>query len=95
MVLGYPELKARLPKDRVIIMDLLQEAMGYPCDTPTYPPSAIQSALGGIFSDLDFSTLAEGYHTKQGIFDPKNVEERAERVRKWLASREEEEIVGE
>lgn len=76
-------------------MDILQEVNSTACDVPTYPPSAIASSLGGIFSDLDFSGLSEGYASKKGIFDPANVEERAERVRKFLAEREENEIVGE
>jgi hypothetical protein len=97
MLLGYPSLMKRLEGEGkpVIITDLLQEVNSTPCDVPTYPPSAIKEALGGIFKDLDFSGLGEGYATKKGIWDPANVEERCKKVRKMLNEREEEEIVGE
>lgn len=97
MVIGYPTLKSRLEKEGkpVIVLDILQEVNDFPCDIPTYPPSAIASSLGGIFSDLDFSGLSEGYSSKKGIFDPENVEERAKAVRSYLRNREEDEIVGE
>jgi hypothetical protein len=94
MVIGYPDAKARLAKEGVVVLDILQEVNGFPCDIPTYPPSAIASSLGGIVSDLDFSGLSEGYASKKGIFDPENVEQRAAAVRKWLLEREEDEIIG-
>lgn len=66
-----------------------------PCDTPLHPREELASSMGGMFSDLDFSGLSEGYASKQGIFDPERAAERAEMVRKWLRERPEQEIVRE
>lgn len=52
-------------------------------------------AQDGLFADFDFSSLSEGYASKEGIFAPANIKERAEQVLHWLYAREEEEIVGE
>ncbi|WWC61930.1 uncharacterized protein I303_104516 [Kwoniella dejecticola CBS 10117] len=95
MLIGYPELKARLEKEGkpVILLDTLQEVEALPCDTPTYPISKLKASNNGIFSSLDFSTLSEEYASKSGIYDPKNASERARRVRNWLRDREESEIV--
>lgn len=98
MIIGFQDLKSRLPKDKIIILDLLQECGSTPCDVPTYPSSLISAAQGGIFTDLNLSGLTngeEGYASKKGIFAPANVGWRADRVRKWLFDREEQEIVGE
>lgn len=99
MIIGYPELKSRLEAQGKppVILDILQEVNRHACDTPTYPPEAIQNDkdLGELFKDLDFSGLDEGYASKEGIFAPERVKERAARVRKWLYERPEEEIVGE
>ncbi|WWD17045.1 hypothetical protein CI109_101482 [Kwoniella shandongensis] len=95
LLLGYPDLKARLEKSDkpVILNDLLQEVNGYPCDTPTSPVSALAASNGGIFSSLDFSTLSPNYASKKGIYAPENASERARQVRNWLRDREEGEIV--
>ena len=99
MIVGYPDLLSRLSADGKppIILDILQEVNRHACDTPTYPPEKIKNdeTLGELFKDLDFSGLGEGYASKQGIFAPERVRERASRVRKWLYDRPEKEIVGE
>ena len=102
MILGYPSLRSRLESEGKppIILDILQEANGHPCDTPTYPVEAIindeDPELRAIFKDLDWAhaEVSEGYASKKGIFDPSRVEERATRVREWLYNRPEREIVG-
>ncbi|WRT66607.1 uncharacterized protein IL334_003566 [Kwoniella shivajii] len=95
MLIGYPELKSRLEGEGkpVILLDKLQEVGPYPCDTPTYPLSALKLSNNGIFSSLDFSTLSEDYASKSGIYAPEQGEERAKEVRRWLRDREEDEIV--
>ena len=65
-----------------------------PCDTPTSPPSAIAEWRNGLLSSFDFSTLSPDYASKQGLFAPENVTERAKQVRTFLRDRPEEEIVG-
>ncbi|WVR06820.1 hypothetical protein IAU60_003856 [Kwoniella sp. DSM 27419] len=95
MLLGYPDLKARLESQGkpVILLDILQEANGHPCDTPTYPIEDLKASNDGIFSSLDFSTLSPDYASNKGIFDPERVEERARQARLWLRARPEKEIV--
>jgi len=66
-----------------------------PCDTPLYPVSELKASNGGMFADLDFSTLSPEYASKSGIYAPDRVQERARQVRRWLRDREEDEIVGE
>lgn len=99
MILGYPSLLSRLESagKPPVILDILQEVNRHACDTPTYPPEAIKGdeELGHLFKDLDFSGLDPGYASKEGIFAPESVKERAARVRKWLYDRPEKEIVGE
>lgn len=97
MILGYPSLLSRLESagKPPVILDILQEVNRHACDTPTYPPEAIKGdeELGHLFKDLDFSGLDPGYASKEGIFAPESVKERAARVRKWLYDRPEKEIV--
>ncbi|WVQ79970.1 hypothetical protein IAT38_002071 [Cryptococcus sp. DSM 104549] len=95
MLLGYPNLKARLDKSGkpVILLDLLQEVGPYPCDTPTHPISKLRESNDGIFSSLDFSTLSDDYASKKGIYHPDRGTERAKAVRRWLRDRPEGEIV--
>ena len=99
MLLGYPDLVSRLSArgQPPVILDILQEVNRHACDTPTYPPEAIQNDkdLGEMFRDLDFSGLDPGYASQEGIFAPERVKERAGRVRRWLYERPEREIVGE
>ncbi|WVQ99655.1 hypothetical protein IAU59_006794 [Kwoniella sp. CBS 9459] len=95
MLIGYPDLKARLESEGkpVILLDTLQEVGPYPCDTPTYPLEKLKNSNGGMFSSLDFSTLSEDYASKTGIYDPRRGPERAREVRRWLRARPEKEIV--
>jgi hypothetical protein len=45
---------------------------------------------------MDFDTkIADGFRNKKGIFDPKNVKERAKICRRWLREQKESVIVGE
>ncbi|KAL7422002.1 hypothetical protein Q5752_003775 [Cryptotrichosporon argae] len=95
MLIGYATLVERLSRSGKppIILDLLQECGPYPCDTPTYPPSAIQAWNDGLFAHLDFSGLSPDYASKDGIFAPENAAQRAREVRHWLRNRPENEIV--
>ncbi|KAK4684928.1 hypothetical protein P7C73_g5236, partial [Tremellales sp. Uapishka_1] len=97
MLLGYSALKDRLTDagHPVVLLDTLQEVGPYPCDTPTYPVSALEASNGGMFAKagLDFSALSPDYASKKGIYDPSHAAERAKGVRKWLRAREENEIV--
>jgi hypothetical protein len=44
---------------------------------------------------MDFDTkIADGFRNKKGIFDPKNVKERAKICRRWLREQKESVIVG-
>jgi hypothetical protein len=65
-----------------------------PCDIALYPIEELRNSRDGIFSHLDFSTLSPGYASKEGIFHPDNVAERAKQVRQWLRNREENNIAG-
>ena len=47
------------------------------------------------FVGIDFSSLEDDWHKKEGEFAPEGVTERAKQVRKWLRDRSEKEIVGE
>lgn len=96
MLLSYPTLISRLEKENKppILLDILQEVNNVPCDTPLYPLDELKNSKDGIFKHLDFSTLSEGYASKEGIFDPENVAQRAREVRRWLKNREEDIIVG-
>jgi hypothetical protein len=65
-----------------------------PCDVPLYPLEDLKTSKDGMFAHLDFSTLSPDYASKEGIFAPSNVAQRAMKVRRWLRDREENEIVG-
>jgi hypothetical protein len=65
-----------------------------PCDVALYPIEELKNSRDGIFSHLDFSTLSPGYASKEGIFNPDNVAERAKQVRQWLRNRKEDNIAG-
>ena len=47
------------------------------------------------FVGIDFSSLEDDWHKKEGEFHPERVTERGKWVRKWLRDRSEKEIVGE
>jgi hypothetical protein len=102
MILGYPSLLSRLSASGKppIILDILQEANEYPCDIPTSPLSALvdneDAEVKEMFQVLDWSDVEvhDGWDSKEGIYAVDRVEERAERVRRWLFEREEREIVG-
>jgi len=66
----------------------------HPCDTPLTPIEELKNSRDGIFAHLDFSTLSPEYASKEGIFDPKNANERARLVRRWIRDRSEDRIVG-
>lgn len=97
--LGYPSLHSRLAKQGKppIVLDILQEVDDAPSDTPTFPPDDIRQDpdFTEYLKDVDLGGLDPMYATKQGIFHPDRVAERAELVRKWLYERPEREIVGE
>jgi len=95
MLIGYPELHARLEAEGKppVVLDILQEVQANPCDTPTAPVEKLKEWKDGLFSSLDFSALSPDYASKTGIFDPIRAPERAKRVRKWLRDRPEGEIV--
>ncbi|GAA6015910.1 hypothetical protein JCM10207_006803 [Rhodosporidiobolus poonsookiae] len=99
LIIGYAPLRERLEKEGkpVIIMPELQEVNDLPCDTGS-PESALTS--NPEFSGLDFAPLARSkevhgveWTSKQGIYDPERVEERAAWVRRWLRDRPEKKIV--
>jgi hypothetical protein len=95
---SYPVLKKRLG-DKVTLLTELQEVNDHPCDTGS---SREDLEANPEFAGLDFSPLSDApathgvaWTSKKGIYDPKNVLERAKWVRKWLRNREETVIVGE
>jgi broad specificity phosphatase PhoE len=61
-----------------------------PCDTGS-PTSLL--AKDPEYAGLDFSSIPDDWTSKKGIYDPRNVAERAKQVRQWLRAREENEIV--
>ena len=94
-LLGYPHLKDRLgsQSDRksVIALPELQEANAHPCDIGR---DRWELEKVPDFKDLDFTSLGNDWNSKQDIFAPGNVLQRARYVRKWLRNRPEENIVG-
>jgi broad specificity phosphatase PhoE len=96
--LGYPSLHSRLAKagKPPIVLDILQEVDDAPSDTPTYPPDDIRKDpdFTEYLKDVDLQGLDPMYATKEGVFHPDRVGERAEMVRRWLYDRPEREIVG-
>ncbi|WWC61929.1 uncharacterized protein I303_104515 [Kwoniella dejecticola CBS 10117] len=95
MLIGLKDLKDRLDAQGqpVILLDTLQEVDRKACHTPLSPAELLRCSNDEMFSSLDFSTLSEGYASKDGIFDPVNASERAKQVRRWLRDRLEREIV--
>ncbi|GAA5918647.1 hypothetical protein JCM5296_003852 [Sporobolomyces johnsonii] len=98
-IVGYAPLRERLEAagKPVIILPHLQEVNAHPCDTGS-PRDLLEA--DPEFAGLDFSALdaAESefgvsWTSKQGFFDPANVEARAKWVRKWLRQRQEKRIV--
>ena len=96
MLLSYPSLVKRLREqgNPPYLLDIVQEVKAVPSDTPSYPVEKLMTSKDGMFDDLDFSTLSPEYASKEGIYHPDNVRERAKQVRKWLRSRKEQHIVG-
>jgi hypothetical protein len=96
MLLSYPTLVKRLEDQGKppILLDIVQEVNAVPSDTPSYPVEELKNAKDGMFKHLDFSTLSPDYASKEGIYDPENVHQRAREVRRWLRSRDEQHIVG-
>ena len=96
--LGYLDLYDRLKEQGKppIILDILQEVDDAPSDTPTYPPDDIRKDpdFTEYLKDVDLDGLDPMYATKEGIFHPDRVGERAVKVREWLYQRPEREIVG-
>ncbi|GAA5834412.1 hypothetical protein JCM11251_007981 [Rhodosporidiobolus azoricus] len=99
MIIGYAPLRERLEKEgkSVVVMPELQEVNDLPCDTGS-PVSSLTS--DPEFSGLDFSPVSASeqkwgvsWTSKQGIFDPDRVQERAKWVRRWLRDRPEKGIV--
>ncbi|KAM0751524.1 phosphoglycerate mutase-like protein [Meredithblackwellia eburnea MCA 4105] len=87
-LVAYPVLRERL--GTIIILPELQETNDFPCDTGS---SREDLEADPEFSGLDFSNLTPEWTSKQGIFDPDNVRDRAKWVRRWLRDRPEKEIV--
>lgn len=75
----------------MILLPELQEVKAHPCDTGS---SRAELESLDEFKGMDFSGLDEDWNGKKGIYAPENVLERAKVVRRWLRSREEQEIVG-
>ncbi|BGP20384.1 hypothetical protein JCM10213_002304 [Rhodosporidiobolus nylandii] len=99
MIIGYAPLRERLEREGkpVVVMPELQEVNDLPCDTGSLAASL---QADPEFRGLDFSPLRESseahgveWTSKQGIFDPANVAERARWVRRWLRDRDEKKIV--
>ncbi|GAA5891903.1 hypothetical protein JCM6882_007400 [Rhodosporidiobolus microsporus] len=99
LIIGYAPLRECLEKEGkpVIVMPELQEVNNLPCDTGSPLPTLSSHPE---FAGLDFSpvTASEekwgvGWTSKQGIFDPERVVERAKWVRSWLRDRPEKRIV--
>lgn len=65
-----------------------------PCDTPTSPRESLKHSQDGIFAHLDFSRLSSMYASKNGIYHPDRVGDRAKLFRQWIRQREEDVIVG-
>ena len=66
-----------------------------PSDTPTTPFDWLQTAHSGVYAHMDFKTkISSDFDTKEGIFDPENVKERAKRCRRWLREQKEDVIAG-
>ncbi|KAK9371412.1 histidine phosphatase superfamily [Lipomyces kononenkoae] len=60
----------------------LQERSDLPCDT-----GSDEQVLKSLFSNLDFSGLPAGWQRKEELYSPDAVDERANRVRRYLAER--------
>ncbi|GAA6042154.1 hypothetical protein JCM8097_004989 [Rhodosporidiobolus ruineniae] len=99
LLVGYAPLKERLEKEGkpVVVMPELQEVNALPCDTGS---SVSTLSDDPEFFSLDFSPVTQsesrwgvGWTSKQSIFDPDRVEERARWVRRWLRDRPEKKIV--
>ncbi|GAA5859217.1 hypothetical protein JCM8547_008920 [Rhodosporidiobolus lusitaniae] len=92
LIIGYGPLRSRLESEGkpVIILPELQEVNALPCDTGSSPSSLSSNPE---FAGLDFSSLQDDWTSKQGIYDPERVQERARWVRRWLRERKEERIV--
>jgi len=96
MMLSYPTLLKRLEDQgkTPYLLDIVQEVKAVPSDTPSYPVEELKHSKDGMFAHLDFSTLSPEYASKEGIYHPDNVNDRAKEVRRWLRAREEQSIVG-
>ncbi|GAA5948190.1 hypothetical protein JCM3775_000333 [Rhodotorula graminis] len=103
MIIGYAPLRERLERagKPVVIMPELQEVNALPCDTGS---DRATLASDPEFTGLDLSPLepsptpehwagASSWTSKEGIFAPERVEERARWVRRWLRDRSEDKIV--
>lgn len=73
-----------------MILPQLQEVNSLPCDTGS-PKEALEA--DPEFAGLNFDLLTPDWTSKQGIYDPANVAERAKWVRRWLRDRNEDRIV--
>ncbi|ORY73621.1 histidine phosphatase superfamily [Leucosporidium creatinivorum] len=98
MLVGYPDLKARL-NHKVVLLPELQEVNHLPCDTGS-SRAFLEEHDEFVKAGLDFSQIDEsekrhgvGWTSKMGFFDAENVIERAKWVRRWLRERKEEKIV--
>ncbi|KAK9320570.1 histidine phosphatase superfamily [Lipomyces orientalis] len=60
----------------------LQERSALPCDTGSDP-----QVLEATFPGLDFSGLRAGWQVKEGLYAPDAVEDRARKVREYLADK--------
>ena len=96
MMLSYPTLLKRLEEQgkTPYLLDIVQEVKAVPSDTPSYPVEELKHSKDGMFAHLDFSTLSPEYASKEGIYHPDNVNDRAREVRRWLRARDEQSIVG-
>src|SRR5260370_20134935 len=92
-LLGFPHLKDRLESqsDRksLIVLPELQEVNFDACNTGKDRWELEETP---DFKGFDFTSLGDDWNSKQGIFAPRNVCERARWVRKWLRDRPEKNI---
>ncbi|TNY19668.1 histidine phosphatase superfamily [Rhodotorula diobovata] len=102
-IIGFAPLRERLDKagKPMVLLPELQEVNDLPCDTGS-DRTILES--DPEFASLDFTSLtpspapphwdsAPSWTSKQGIFNPERVTERARWVRRWVRERSESKIV--